>query len=214
MTLPSMTDFFALLGINLVLCAAFARLLSREGEVRPPVKWLVAAVFLLLWLPVGSAHIPVVAYVRGVSSDLSVTLVALACVGLWQRLCGVNLLASRERAALFCVVALVAVMLYPTALGWGDFDAYRLGWGSPFVLVALLVLCVAGWLAEFRLLPLLIAVVLLAWVAGLMESTNLWDYLMDPWLSATAFVHCLVTGIMKLFNLGKPSRARVPAPGR
>lgn len=205
MTLPPLTDFLALLGINLVLCAAFAHLLFRGALVRPWMKWLVAAVFLLLWWPVGAAHIPVVAYIRGVSSDLSVTLVMLACVGLWQRLCSVTLVDSRERAALFVVVVLAAVLLYPTALGWGDFDAYRPGWGSPAMLAGLLVLSVAGWLLNFRLLPLLIAAAMLAWVAGLMESANLWDYLMDPWLAVTAFVHCLRAGIMKLLNRAKPS---------
>lgn len=205
MTLPPLTDFFALLGINLVLCSAFARLLFRGAIVRPWMKWLVASVFLLLWIAVGSAHIPVVAYIRGVSSDLSVTLVVLAFVGFWQRICGVTLLTERERMAVFCVVALAAVLLYPTALGWGDFDVYRLGWGSPAMLAGLLVLCVAGWLLNFRLLLLLIAVAMLAWVAGLMESTNLWDYLMDPWLAVTAFVHCLWAGIRKLRHRGKPS---------
>lgn len=200
--LPSLTDFFALLGINLVVCAAFARLLSHGSIVRPWAKWAIAAVFLLLCLPVGSAHLPVVAYIRGVSSDLSVTLVVLACVGLYQRLFAVTLLAARERTAVFCVVAVAAVLLYPTALGWGDFDVYRLGWGSP---AGLLVLCVACWLLNFRLLPLLIAAAMLAWVAGLMESGNLWDYLMDPWLAITAFAHCFRAGILKLFNREKPS---------
>ncbi len=211
MTLPPLTDFFALLGINLVLCAAFARLLCRGSSVQPWGKRVIAAFFLLLWLPVGEAHLPVVAYIRGVSSDLSVTLLVLACVGLCQRLCGVTAVASRERTAFFCVVALAAVLLYPTALGWGDLDAYRLGWGSPAMLGGLLVLCVAFWLLNFRLLPVLIAATMLAWLAGLMESTNLWDYLMDPWLAATAFVHCLRAGVMKLFNRGKPSPGSAPA---
>jgi hypothetical protein len=205
MTLPPLTDFFALLGINLVMCAAFARLLCRGSSIQPWGKRAIAAVFLLLWFPVGEAYLPVVAYIRGVSSDLSVTLLVLACVGLCQRLFGVTAVASRDRTAGFCVVLLAAVLLYPTALGWGDFDAYRLGWGSLVMLVVLLLLCVAFWLLSFRLLPVLIAAAMLAWVAGLMESTNLWDYLMDPWLAAAAFVHCLRAGIIKLFNRGKPS---------
>ena len=46
-----------------------------------------------------------------------------------------------------------------------------------------------------RLLPMLIAVAMLAWAAGLLESTNLWDYLIDPWLAVGAIFQCLkVTG--------------------
>ncbi|MES2400445.1 MAG: hypothetical protein V4573_10720 [Pseudomonadota bacterium] len=206
--LPPLTDLFALLGINLVLCAALTRLVFRPWK-----KWSVAAVFLLLWLPVGSAHIPAVAYIRGVSSDLSVTLILLACVGLGQRMSGVTLLAARERTAVFGVAVLAAMLLYPAALGWGDFDMYRLGWGSFAMLAGLFVLCVACWLLNFRLLPVLIAAALLAWFAGAMESTNLWDYLMDPWLAATAFVHGLRAGIMKLFNRAKPSPVSTFLPG-
>ncbi len=207
MTLPPLTDLFALLGINLVLCAAVARLLSRYAVAWPRIKWIVAAFFVLLWLPVGVVHMPVVAYIRGVSSDLSVTLVLLACVGLYQRLGGVTWMSLRDRTAALAVVATAAVLLYPTALGWGNFDAYRLGWGSPALLGGLLMLCIASWMLKFRLLPFLIAAALLAWVGGVMESTNLWDYLMDPWLVVLAFAHGVRIGVAKLFELRKPPRS-------
>jgi hypothetical protein len=35
-------------------------------------------------------------------------------------------------------------------------------------------------------LPALVALALLAWSLDLMESGNLWDYLLDPWLSVFA----------------------------
>lgn len=203
--LPSPTDFFALLGINLVLCAMAGRLLCRGPLVSRWACWVLAVLFLLLWLPVGSAPLPVVAYIRGVSSDPSVTLVLLACLGLARRLLELPQLAERESMPVFLVVAVAALLLYPTALGWGDFDAYRLGWGSAVMWLVLLALCAVGWLLKLRLLPLLIAAAMLAWVAGLMESGNLWDYLMDPWLVATAFVQCLGAGIRRLFTRVRPS---------
>ncbi|MES2508695.1 MAG: hypothetical protein V4625_02135 [Pseudomonadota bacterium] len=197
---PSPTDFFALLGINVALCAVAGWLLCRSPLPSLGVRWALAVLFLVLWLPVGSAHIPAVAYVRGVTSDLSVTLLVLACIGLARRLRGTTMAATTERLTVFFVVAVAALFLYPTALGWGSFDVYRLGWGSPVMLMVLLVLCVACWLKRLRLLPLLLACAVLAWAAGLMESGNLWDYLMDPWLAVTAFVQCfaaLITGLMR-----------------
>jgi len=57
--------------------------------------------------------------------------------------------------------------------------------------VALFVLSLACWAGGLRLLPALVALALLAWVAGALESTNLWDYLIDPWLAVAAIFHCV-----------------------
>lgn len=202
---PHLTDFVALLGINLVLCAAFARLLCRGRGMQSWMRWILAVIFIVLCLPLGPAHIPALAYIRGVSSDLSITLVLLACVGLSRRLRGLPVMAGPESTSVFFVVALAALLLYPAALGWGDLDTYRPGYGSPTMLLALLLLCVGCWLRGLRLLPLLVSAAMLAWAAGLMESTNLWDYLMDPWLAASAFVRCLWAGVTRLRDRGKPS---------
>lgn len=188
---PPANDLIALFGINLVLSAGCLRLLSWRRGVTPWGKWASAAVFLLLWCPVGPARLPLVAYVRGISSDLSISLVAIACLGMYRRLRGLAPVAQRERMALSLAFAAGALFLYPLALGWGDWDAYRLGWGSPALWVALLVLSLACWAGGLRLLPALVALALLAWVAGALESTNLWDYLIDPWLALAAIFQCL-----------------------
>ena len=44
---------------------------------------------------------------------------------------------------------------------------------------------------EEHFLPLLVALALLAWVAGVLESSNLWDYLIDPWLATAALFQCV-----------------------
>jgi hypothetical protein len=192
---PPANDLIALLGINLVLSAGCLRLLSWRRGVTPGAKVVTAAVFVLLWCPVGPAHLPLVAYVRGISSDLSISLVAIACLGLYQRLCGIPLVAQRERVAVNLAFAAGALLLYPLALGWGDWDAYRLGWGSWAFWAALLILSLACWAKGFRLLPTLLALALLAWVAGALESTNLWDYLIDPWLAVAAIYQCIKLAI-------------------
>jgi len=197
MLLPPLTDLVALLGINLVLCAAGLRLLTSRCGVARWAKWVVLVCFVLLWVPVGAAHLPLLAYIRGISSDLSITLVALACFGLSQRLFKLPAIASREKMALNGVIAVAAVFLYPVALGWGDWDAYRLGWGSYGMLLGLLALVFAFWYQGLRLLPLLIALALLGWVAGIMESGNLWDYLIDPWLVVFAFFRIFSEKVFK-----------------
>lgn len=199
---PPLSDLLALLGVNLVLCSVLFRLLRSAGGIKPWVKWTTAGCFVLLWLPVGAAHLPVVAYVRGVSSDLSLTLVALACLGLWQGLYGRVLVGNFEKTPLFAIVLVAGIFLYPTALGWSDWDAYRLGWGSYGMLLGLLALVVAFWYRGLRLLPMLVALAMLGWVAGVMESGNLWDYLIDPWLVIFAFLEYPVKKFLKVVARG------------
>jgi len=208
MPLPPLTDLLALLGIDLVLCAAFLRALSGQRRVTRQTQWVVLlAGFALMWLPVGAAQLPVLAFARGVSSDLSTTLVALACLSLSRRLFSLPAMAQREGLALYVALALAAVVLYPTALGWGDWDAYQPGWGSLGMLGILLMLSLAFWLGGLRLLPVLVGLALLAWSLGLMESSNLWDYLMDPWLAIVAVIKSIKAGVMGLLQ-----RYRLRAP--
>lgn len=189
--LPPLTDLVALLGIGLVLCAGCLRLLSGWRGVTPWSKGVAAACFVLVWVPIGAAQLPLVAYFRGISSDLSITLVMLAALGLVRRLRGHCDVAPRERMALSAAVAVAALFLYPLALGWGDWDPYRAGWGAPGMLLVLLAVTVFFWIKGLRLLPMLVAAALLAWTFNLLESTNLWDYLIDPWLAIAAIFQCL-----------------------
>ena len=185
------------MGLDLVLCAGCLRLLS---VTRLSLRWkkvVTLTCFLMLWLPVGGAQLPVLAYIRGVSSDLSITLVVLACLGLRQRLSGRCVGHSSEHTAVLAVVAVAALFLYPLALGWGDWDAYRPGWGAPGMWAGLLFVSLLAWACGLRRLPTLVGLALLAWTAGVLESTNLWDYLIDPWLAVYAIFHCVRLGFKK-----------------
>jgi hypothetical protein len=200
--LPALTDFVAMAGIALVACAACLRLpgltSAADGRANPKGRWLAGICFVVMWIPVGAPRLPVAAYVRGVTSDFSVSLVVLAILALSARLSGLKLFDRREHRVLFYALAAAALFLYPLALGWGDWDAYRLGWGSAALWAGLLVWCVVCWAAGLRLLPLLIGLALASWTLGLMESTNLWDYLFDPWLAVLAIFKSLAAGATQL----------------
>ena len=200
-----LADVIALLGINLVLCAVCLRVLegkpTAEGPTRRWTTWFIAALFLALWLPAGTAHLPLVAYVRGISADPSVTLVTLAALFLFEKFSGDRAMDRRERMPAWAAIAASALFLYPSALGWGDWDSYRQGWSAGALWVVLL--CVSGvcWFAGWRLLPALVATALLAWTAGLLESRNLWDYLLDPWLAIYATAQCVKAGVLKFLRM-------------
>ena len=199
-----LTDVVALAGIALVASTAclyvpgMSSALTGRANVRG--RWLAAICFVVMWLPVGALSLPVAAYVRGITSDLSVSLMALAALSLCGRLFGLKPFDLREHKLVFLAASVAALFLYPLALGLGDWDAYRPGWGSAAMWASLFLVCVAGWLAGFRLLPLLIALALLAWTAQLLESNNLWDYLLDPWLAFIAIFRTLRTGAQNWLN--------------
>jgi hypothetical protein len=196
-----LTHAFAAVGIALALCAG-ALSLRRFGRHKNYalswwVKGLLLALFIALLVPKPGASIALAAFFRGLIGDLSITLLALSVFSLGHRLFGMAAINPREFKALMCTVAAAALLLYPTALGWGDWDAYRLGWGSWWFVLALLVLC--GFSASMGLygVPGLVALALLAWSFGLMESSNLWDYLMDPWLSVFALGYVVIKVFIK-----------------
>lgn len=194
----ALTDAFAMTGISMALCAG-ALSLRRFGRhknfaLSPWVKGLLLALFIALLIPKSGADIPLAAFFRGLTGDLSITLLALSFLSLCRRLFGTAAVNNQELKVLMILVSAGALLLYPTALGLGNWDAYRLGWGSWWFLAALLLLCGVSALTGLRVLPALIALAVLAWSFGLMESGNLWDYLLDPWVSVFAlgfvFIKC------------------------
>ena len=186
-----LTDFYALIGIDLAACAVFLRAtrVFTPKPVHPKasgwVMWIFAICLVGLWLPLGGAGLSLLAFARGISSDLSVTSVALAGLYIAQRM-GAPPVQDREKKVVYTALALTAVLLYPTALGLGDWDAYRLGWEGIGLVVGLSLLILLCFLKGLRLLPLLVAAALIAWSFGLLESGNLWDYLIDPWIACVS----------------------------
>jgi hypothetical protein len=72
---------------------------------------------------------------------------------------------------------------------------------------ALMAISLVCWLKGLRLVPLLIGLALTAWSLGLMESANLWDYLLDPWLAVASVVQCLQWVTKQALARLKPKRA-------
>lgn len=198
-----LTDAFALVGVSVLVCALMLMLLVSWRAVargHTALKVLAACCFVVMWIPVGAAQIPVAAYVRGVTGDISITLLALAAWHIGYVALACRSVPQRDNMAVMAAAAAAAVFLYPLALGWGDWDAYRPGWGSWGMLLVLLALCTACVAKRLRLLPALVALALLGWSMGLMESANLWDYLIDPWLAIYALGSCAVFIRSRLFS--------------
>lgn len=97
---------------------------------------------------------------------------------------------ARRACALFALIA--GAGLYPMALGFTRFDPYGAGWGFSWLFVGTLLLTMVLVTLGNRFgVVLLLAI--LAYDLRLLESTNFWDYLLDPVLVIWAVTHALKT---------------------
>lgn len=172
------TDLLGLLGHALLwaqLGLLVPGLRRRRGWERGAAMLLAA---VLAWCPWGHglclAHMS-----RGILGDLSIACLVLL---VFQSLRGVGLplaLPGRWRRGSAATVVLVLVLFYTSALGLWPADLYAGGYQPRALLVVLAVALAATWRWQ-RDLALALLAGLAGWECGLLESTNLWDYLADP----------------------------------
>ena len=163
----------------------FATIISLMVHKKP--RGLKAIVFVLVFLTalVRIEDISIASYISFIAGDLSPTTLLLLFVFLYQNLANWKLPSKLEKelAQLQTVVALVALVLYPSALGFSSVDIYSHGF-YPLVLTpilfALFGLCMyRGWYY-------LGGLIMMSWTCyqlSALSSDNLWDYLMDPLLA-------------------------------
>jgi hypothetical protein len=124
--------------------------------------------------------IPVGGYLRGTLGDLSVTTMLLLGAAVLQ-MSGWSLLDARARIALYGWVVAAGLVLYPLTLGLTRWDPYTLGF-QPRALVLVVAAIVIAWWGRRRGAALVLTGGVAAFDLGVLESSNLWDYLLDPWL--------------------------------
>ncbi len=185
----SANAILGLVGCGLLGLAAVATVIRlRRLPVRVRCAVMLAAA-LAVFVPIG--ELSIAAYVRGVTGDLSAATLVLAGAACFTQVTGRALIGHRDKRALRWLLALAAAFLYPFALGWTRFDPYALGYGSIEFATALLVVTLAAWRAKLDLVVLVVVAAALAYLAGAYESRNLWDYLIDPLVSAYALIRLL-----------------------
>lgn len=188
------TDATGLLGSAIAITVVGSKLPGVSRLAGTHRAWLLSAIFMVALFPVGA--LPLAGYLRGAIGDLSITSLALLFAALLHSLRGGPTLPGRNELLLLAIFT--AIGFYPLALGWGDFDPYRLGYGSYWLLASLLGLALLAVLRGWPAIALTIALSILAWSAGWYESANLWDYLLDPLVSIYAAVAMTVQGIRRL----------------
>lgn len=170
------------------VAAAALRRWGPAPAVGTPPAWprlLPLAIAALALVPVAGCSLAMV--LRGLWNDLSFTTLQLALLALAGR----DWLPAGQRRGLAAAIVAAGVLLFPTALGAGPFDLYRSGF-QPLPLLGVLGLAGLALCWRAPLLTLLLAVDLGAYALGLADSSNLWDYLLDPVLFLYALILLLV----------------------
>jgi hypothetical protein len=181
-------QIIALLEMSLTCAVVLIILLQKVSSIEiPSVIRLVAVLLLgnLFFWPLGmSLELPLSGYVRGVTGELSVVTMLL----LWG-----SILPTAKKTPLGFKVplAVIAIAFYPLALGFGMVDPYAWGYGSIALLIAVILFAIGCGLAGWMKGVWIISFAIMAWAAHWHESTNLWDYLLDPFLAIWALLAIL-----------------------
>ena len=197
-------DFTAVLGMFLLLGCG-ASLAARRFELPRAARiGIVVAAGAAALLPLGGLMLA--GYLRAALGDLSIVTQGLLAIALFQYVNGKSYLAARERTAIAAAVVAGAIFLYPAALGLTYFDPYALGYGSPWLAASLLALALGAWYLRLEWLTALILLAVVARLGNALESRNLWDYLVDPWLVLYALLWLVFRkrGIASAHLMAKP----------
>jgi hypothetical protein len=125
-------------------------------------------------------ELPLAAYVRGFTGELSITSMLL----LWTAYFSPKEI--HVPLVMKVWIALLAIIFYPLALGVSMLDPYAWGYGSFILLATVIAVALLAWLAGSNRIAIILALAILAWAAGWHESSNLWDYILDPFLGLWA----------------------------
>lgn len=181
-------QIIALFEMSLTCAVVLIILLQKVSSIEIPSVMRLAAVLLLgnlFFWPLGmSLELPLSGYVRGVTGELSVVTMLL----LWG-----SILPTAKKTPLGFKVplAVIAIAFYPLALGFGMVDPYAWGYGSIALLIAVILFAIGCGLAGWMKGVWIISFAIIAWAAHWHESTNLWDYLLDPFLAIWALLAIL-----------------------
>jgi hypothetical protein len=144
-----------------------------------------AIAVVVLLLPIDGMAIA--RWIAGVNANFSVPLIGILAVAVYEQAGSRQLFSERDWLACWGFGAAGGLALYPFALGVSSFDPYEWGWGfSPlFIFMGAL----TAWLIwKGNRFGFLLLLAVTAFQLGLLESTNYWDYLLDPVYSAASVV--------------------------
>ena len=162
-----------------LLCLAYATILLPLNRLPLAVKMpVIVSIILLVMLPL--SDYPGWYYVRSIFGDCSITALFFYTALILQQNFSWQIFQKNELVLLRRLALAAAILLYPFALGLTRFDSYSLGYSNLWLLVVVLIITLFCWLRKYYFLAIIITAAVIAFTLQLLESHNLWDYLIDP----------------------------------
>lgn len=186
----------------LIALSAFLHLTRPKAETPRPIYSLVvtAVALMILLLPANGA--PVFYYLRGYAGDFSVSASVFFGAYILSKGWGIAVYREKELRALFVWIGLLGICLYSMALGGTQYDPYRLGYYPHGLLTLLFFLGLYFWYRRYYFLLFTMTAGIIGFTARLLESNNLWDYLLD----AVFWLACITLGVISGLKGSKSSR--------
>jgi hypothetical protein len=180
---------------------AFLYLMLPTDKLSTKVKGIGFFVIIVLTLiPIN--QITITGYIRGVTGDISLVSLCWLFTALVSKVVGRNLVSEQQRSLNVIVMGILALILYPATLGLMQTDPYAWGYQANSLLVVLAIIAILMWLVGNYHLTLWMSLAVLGFAANIMESTNLWDYIIDAWLG----IFVISSILKKLFYRFRLSR--------
>ena len=175
--------------IAVALLASVLRLFAGRRTARAAAAVLALAVFI----PVGD--LTVAGYLRVFTDALSVVSIVLLLSVAIGPVRGRPMLDRRDGAFLLLAAGALAIVLYPTALGFTGIDLYRWGYGAAYLPALVAVIVVGACLLGRYGAAIVLLIAVIGFHLRILLSPNLWDYLTDPYLPVAAVVYLIVRAI-------------------
>ncbi len=182
---------FALLEQGILWLVLITLLAGKRLDNLPQRKGVIGGLLVaVLVIPVNGLSLG--AWLRSVIGDLSMMGMVVFADVASRRIFSFRLVCQDVRQWVLRGIVLTGLMFYPLALGMSALDPYQWGYAPVVMGVALAGSAFWAWLNGARGLALLLLLPVLAYHLQLLESRNLWDYLIDP----VVFVYALVQAVV------------------
>jgi hypothetical protein len=174
--------------------------------------WRAIAASILVGLslvPVGT--VSGLTFLYSVVGPLSLATIVGCAVYIGSHLRLVPALARHDLLYMAVVVAVLGLVLYPASMGLLRWEPYRMGFHGIWLPTALIVIAAAAAAMRSIIVPLWIAASAAAWQSSLFDSTNLWDYVIDPVVWIASLVFLAVAAVRRIKHRSRAG-ARRPVP--
>jgi hypothetical protein len=175
-----MTYVFSFLFPFLLIILLLQEILCRVGKSAGGWRKtliLIAISTAIIIIPLGG--IPLARRLVTLDANFSIPFTAILFAKVWENAWAKVLFDKKALLSFWVFGAVMGVILYPMAMGLGPFDPYTLGWGFSPLFIFLMVLTIFLLYKKNR--PgIVLMLCILSYNLQLLESPNLWDYLVDP----------------------------------